>query len=111
MNNMLEIDGEKAVVAYDPELQMLRGEFTSLNGGADFYAQSVPELIEEGRQSLRIFLQMCAEKGVAPRRAFSGKFNVRLHPRDHEAAATAAAAAGKSMNEWIAGVIRQASMV
>jgi len=109
MNNILDIDGEKAVVAYDPDIGMLRGEFTGLNGGADFYAQSVPELIEQGRESLAVFLQMCAEKGIAPRRAFSGKFNIRLKPEEHEAVATAAAAAGLSMNAWLASVIRQAS--
>jgi len=108
MNNIIDIDGEKAVVAYDPDIGMLRGEFTNLNGSADFYAQSVPALIEQGRESLTVFLQMCAEKGLAPHRSFSGKFNVRLDPQDHAAAATAAAAAGLSMNAWIAGVIRQA---
>ena len=38
MNNVVEINGEKAVIAFDPEIQMLRGEFVGLNGGADFYA-------------------------------------------------------------------------
>lgn len=35
MNNVVEINGEKAVVAFDPEIQMLRGEFVGLNGGAE----------------------------------------------------------------------------
>ncbi|WP_420959525.1 type II toxin-antitoxin system HicB family antitoxin [Brucella sp. IR073] len=108
MKNVIEIDGENAVVAFDPEIQMLRGEFIGLNGGADFYAESIPELIEEGRKSLRVFLEACREKGIEPRRKFSGKFNVRLDPRDHEAAVLAAAAEGKSLNEWIAGAIKEA---
>ncbi|HMM64631.1 MAG TPA: type II toxin-antitoxin system HicB family antitoxin [Mesorhizobium sp.] len=109
MNNVMEISGEKAVVTFDPEMQMLRGEFVGLNGGADFYAESVHELIEEGRKSLAVFLEMCREKGIEPNRRFSGKFNVRLDPHDHEAAVVAAAAAGKSLNEWIVGAIRQAA--
>ncbi len=40
MNNVIEIGGEKAVIALDPEIQMLRGEFFGLNGGADFYAEA-----------------------------------------------------------------------
>lgn len=64
MENVMGIAGEKAIVAYDPETEMLRGEFIGLNGGADFYADSVPQLIEEGRKSLAIFLEMCAEKGI-----------------------------------------------
>lgn len=109
MNNILEINGEKAVVVFDPEIQMLRGEFIGLNGGADFYAESVHELMEEGRKSLAVYLDMCREKGIEPRRNFSGRFNVRLTPDEHAAAVTAAAASGKSLNEWIAEALREAA--
>ncbi|KND60661.1 HicB family protein [Candidatus Burkholderia verschuerenii] len=109
MNNVVEINGEKAVIAFDPEIQMLRGEFVGLNGGADFYAEGVRDLVEEGRKSLAVYLEMCREKGIEPRRKFSGKFNVRLDPEDHAAAVIAAAAAGKSLNEWIVGTIREAA--
>jgi len=109
MNNVIEIGGEKAVIAFDPEIQMLRGEFVGLNGGADFYAESVRDLIMEGHKSLAVYREMCREKGIEPRRKFSGKFNVRLDPGDHAAAVIAAAAAGKSLNEWIVGAIRKAA--
>lgn len=109
MNNVIEIDGEKAVVTFDPDIRMLRGEFVGLNGGADFYAESVPDLIEEGRRSLAVYREMCREKGIEPNRKFSGKFNVRLDPEDHAAAVVAAAAAGKSLNEWIVGAIKEAA--
>ena len=49
MNNVIEINGEKAAIAFDPEIQILRGAFVGLNGGADFYAESIHALIEEGR--------------------------------------------------------------
>jgi len=109
MINVIEIAGEKAVISFDPDIQMLRGEFVGLNGGADFYAESVQDLIEEGRKSLAAYLEMCREKGVEPSRKFSGRFNVRLDPGDHAAAVIAAAAAGKSLNEWIVGAIREAA--
>ncbi len=109
MINLIEINGEKAVVTFDPDIQMLRGEFVELNGGADFYAESVSDLIEEGRKSLAVYLEICRGKGIEPGRKFSGKFNVRLNPSDHAAAVIAAAAAGKSLNEWIVGAIREAA--
>lgn len=108
MNNVLIIDNEKAVVSYDPELGMFRGEFLGLNGGADFYSDSVDGLIEEGRKSLAVFMEMCTENGIEPRKHFSGRFNVRLSPKVHEAAVLAAAAANKSLNEWVAETINQA---
>ena len=109
MNNVADINGEKAIITFDPDIQMLRGEFIGLNGGADFYAENVQDLIAEGRKSLAIYLDMCREKNIEPRRKFSGKFNVRLTPDDHAAAVIAAAASGKSLNEWIVGTIREAA--
>ena len=41
MKNIIEIDGQKAVVSFDPDINMLRGEFLGLSGGADFYAADV----------------------------------------------------------------------
>jgi predicted HicB family RNase H-like nuclease len=109
MRNVIEIDGHKAVVSFDPEINMLRGEFLGLSGGADFYAGTVGDLMVEGRASLRVFLDICREKGVAPFREFSGRFNVRLDPKTHEAAVVAAAAERKSLNEWVAEAIEAAA--
>lgn len=109
MKNVLEIDGHKAVLSFDPEIGMIRGEFLGLSGGADFYADSVDKLMVEGRKSLEVFLEMCREKGIEPFREFSGRFNVRLDPKMHEAAVVAAAAEDKSLNEWVAEAIERAA--
>lgn len=109
MKNVIKIDGHNAVLSYDPEIGMIRGEFIALNGGADFYAKSVDDLITEGRTSLRVFLDLCQERGIAPFRTFSGRFNVRLDPHTHEAAVLAAAAENKSLNDWVAEAIAQAA--
>lgn len=34
--NIMDIDGYKAAIAYDPDIDLFRGEFIELNGGADF---------------------------------------------------------------------------
>jgi predicted HicB family RNase H-like nuclease len=109
MNNVMTIGGYQAVIAYDPEIQLFRGEFLSLNGGADFYAKDVVGLQREGEISLKVFLEACAEDGVDPRKHFSGKFILRLDPETHEAAVISAAAHGKSLNQWAVEAIRQAA--
>ena len=109
MKNVIDIDGHSAVVSFDPEIGMIRGEFLGLSGGADFYATSVEALEAEGRKSLEVYLEICKEKGVSPYRKFSGKFNVRLDPEVHEAATLAAAAEDKSLNEWVAEAIATAA--
>lgn len=109
MNNVMEIEGQKAVVSFDPEIGMFRGEFVSLSGGADFYATSVEGLKEEGRASLQTYLEICAENGIEPLRSFSGKFNVRIEAELHAAAVTAAKAERKSLNEWVGEAIARAA--
>lgn len=64
--NVMRVGGHRAVVSYDPELEMFRGEFVGLNGGADFYAADVQTLKKEAEQSLRVFLQVCKEQGIEP---------------------------------------------
>lgn len=66
--NVVEINGFQAVIQYDPEIDMFRGEFINLSGGADFYAKDIEGLQKEGETSLRVFLEMCKEDGVEPRK-------------------------------------------
>ncbi|EHC5874443.1 type II toxin-antitoxin system HicB family antitoxin [Salmonella enterica subsp. enterica serovar Eastbourne] len=101
MINILNIDDQKAVITFDPEIEMFRGEFIGLNGGADFYAYSVEELKKEGAESLRIFLDECRKDGIAPYKSFSGKVTTRLSPERHQALTIAAQATGMSINEML----------
>ena len=109
--NTMTIDGYRAVISFDPEMQMFRGEFVGLNGGADFYAADVKGLKVEGKTSLKIFLAACKRRGIEPHKHFSGKFSLRVDPATHEAAAIAAAAQGQSLNQWASAAIRQAATV
>jgi predicted HicB family RNase H-like nuclease len=96
--NLMTVDGYTAKIEYDEELDLFRGEILGLNGGADFYGKNPKELRAEFKKSLQVFLEVCAEKGIEPRRSFSGKFNLRIPPELHEQLAIAAQAEGKSIN-------------
>ncbi|MCK9512626.1 MAG: type II toxin-antitoxin system HicB family antitoxin [Pigmentiphaga sp.] len=109
MKNVMIIGGQQAVITYDPDLEMFRGEFIGLHGGADFYATDVAGLQREGEASLAVFLDECAKRGIEPRKTFSGKFVLRISPEVHEAVAIAAAASGESLNQWVASALREAA--
>ena len=81
--NVMTVDGYNARIEYDPETDMFRGEVLGLNGGADFYGKNPKELRQEFKRSLAVFLEVCAEKGIEPRRNYSGKFNLRIPPELH----------------------------
>ena len=101
MINLMGFEGHQAVINYDPEIEMFRGEFVNLNGGADFYATDIKGLRKEGEISLAMFLDMCKKDGVEPKKHYSGKFNVRLSSGLHENLVVAAASEGKSINQWV----------
>ena len=96
--NVMTVDGYRAKIEYDEELDLFRGEILGLNGGADFYGKTPKELRTEFKKSLHVFLEVCKEKGLEPRRNFSGKFNLRISPELHEKLAIEAQAQGKSIN-------------
>lgn len=107
MKNIMKFDdGYKAVIAYDPEIDIFRGEFVGLNGGADFYASDLEGLRREGETTLRVFLDECEKRGLEPRKK-AGNFALRLDPELYHQASVAAASADQSLNTFIANAIRQ----
>ncbi len=105
--NIMEIESYKAKIEYDPELDMFRGEILGLNGGADFYGKTPAELRREFKKSLKAFLEVCEEKGISPRKEYSGKFNLRIPPKLHSEIAAMATAEEKSINQWVADTLEQ----
>lgn len=108
MKNTLVINGHQAVISYDPDIELFRGEFLHLNGGADFYADSLEGLRQEGEISLKVFLEECAKRNISPQTRYSGKLSLRLSPEMHAKAAHAARAENVSLNEWIGHLIEHA---
>jgi predicted HicB family RNase H-like nuclease len=105
--NIMTLDGYQAKIEYDAELDVFRGEILSLNGGADFYGKNTKELRTEFKKSLKVFLDVCREKGIEPRRNYSGKFNLRIPADLHEKLAIVAQAEGKSINTVAEEALKQ----
>ncbi|WP_322185966.1 type II toxin-antitoxin system HicB family antitoxin [Fulvimarina sp. 2208YS6-2-32] len=59
--------------------------------------------------SLKVFLDMGAERGLEPFRHSSGKFNVRLDPDLHHAAVVKAKAENISLNDRVRDAISRAA--
>ena len=96
--NLMSLKEYNAKIEYDAELDLFRGEILGLTGGADFYGKNPTELRAEFKKSLQVFLDVCAENGIEPKRHYSGKFNLRIPVELHEKLAIVAEAEGKSLN-------------
>jgi len=105
--NVMEVDGYKAKIEYDSELDQFRGEILGLNGCADFYGKTPTSLRKEFKSSLKVFLEVCTEKGIKPIKNYSGKFNLRISPRLHGDIAVRATAEDKSINQWVSEILKR----
>ena len=108
MKNVMKFGEYAAVISFDPEIQMFRGEFIGLNGGADFYADSIEKLQKEGETSLRVFLEFAAAKNISPKKQFSGKLVLRLKPEIHKKYKILASAKNVSLNQLLNETLEKA---
>jgi predicted HicB family RNase H-like nuclease len=106
---LMRHDDYIARVTYDEGIDSFFGEVINTSDVITFYGRSVEELKRELATSIEVHLEACHARGVKPSRPYSGKFNVRLSPAQHAQIAGAAAAAGKSMNAWIADTLAEAA--
>ncbi|MEX2523537.1 MAG: type II toxin-antitoxin system HicB family antitoxin [Gammaproteobacteria bacterium] len=103
--NIMNVDGYRARIEYDPELDQFRGEILGINGSADFYGRDPVELRKEFRDSLNVFLEVCREKGIEPAREYSGRFNLRIPADLHREIAARASAQDKSINQLVSEIL------
>jgi len=108
MRNTMKFGKYTAVVSYDPEIEMFRGEFIGLNGGADFYADSIKKLKKEGEISLKVFLDFAKEKNIEPERKFSGRLVLRLDPKVHHRYRLKASSRNVSLNQLLSETLESA---
>ena len=101
MNSMRHGD-HVARVTYDEAIDRFVGEVVNTSGVITFYGRSTAELRREMAASIEAHRDACRMKGVEPSRPYIGRFNVRLSPAEHAQIAAAAAAAGRSINSWVA---------
>jgi predicted HicB family RNase H-like nuclease len=108
---MIDYKGYTGVFEFDPELRLFAGHVVDLRDEIYFEGESVEELEVSMQRAVDHYLEVCASRDEAPERPFSGKLNMRLGPQLHRAAATAAAAEGQSLNDWLKRVVADAAHV
>ncbi len=104
---MLKYKDYVGKVDFDAEGKIFTGEVLGLTSVITFQGRNSEELEESFRSSIDLFLKMCAEDGVDPERAFSGRFNLRLSPDLHRKIVIQAAKEGMSLNEWVVNTIQK----
>ena len=105
--NTMEYKGYIAKIEFDPEIKMFCGTVVNATPNT-FYGKSVEDLEAEFANTMEEYFKFCKEKGVDPKKPYSGKFNLRISPELHGMIAVAATSQSKSLNQWITDTLEKA---
>ena len=105
----LKYKGYIGSVEYSEDDKCLFGRVQGmLKDRISYEGSTVEELTADFEGAVDDYLQLCTEKGVKPRKPYTGVLNVRLTPEIHSEAAMAANKAGISINAFIKNAVAKA---
>jgi predicted HicB family RNase H-like nuclease len=109
MKNLMSYRGYTAKVEFDPEDNIFFGHILGVPESITFHGETVSSLTKDFHAAVDHYLKDCAATGREPHKPYSGKLMLRVPAEVHAHAAMMAEAHGKSLNQWAAEVLAQAS--
>ncbi|UYM17848.1 type II toxin-antitoxin system HicB family antitoxin [Endozoicomonas euniceicola] len=100
-----------ARIEYDNEDRIFVGHLAGIQDIVGFHASTVDELEKAFHEAVDNYLAISHKTGRPVQRPYSGNLMLRVTPEVHAAAATAAKANGKSLNQWASEVLGNASQL
>jgi len=101
--------GYAAHIGYSDEDACFVGRIAGIRDIVGFHGESVAELRAAFEEAVEDYLETCQKVGRPPQKPYSGKLMLRVAPEIHAHAAMMAEAKGKSLNQWAAEVLANAS--
>jgi predicted HicB family RNase H-like nuclease len=98
-------------VEYDSEDRIFVGHLAGIEDIVGFHGTSVDELEAAFHKAVDDYLAISEQTGRPAQKPFSGNLMLRVPPDIHASAVTAAKAHGKSLNQWAAEVLGNASQL
>ena len=109
MNNTIIYKGYTARVEFDPRDNIFVGRVLGVRDIIGFHGTTVARLTADFHAAINHYIAVCKKEGKTPEKHASGKLMLRVPPEVHAAALVAAKARGKSLNQWAAEVLAEAS--
>jgi predicted HicB family RNase H-like nuclease len=105
----LKYKGYFAKVEFDSEDHLFIGHIIGIRDVVGFHGESVLELEKAFQEAVNNYLDACIKLDQKPNKPYSGNLMLRIPAEVHAAVAATAEANGKSINQWAAGVLENAS--
>lgn len=108
MNNTMEYKGYLGSVEFSEEDALFYGKVLGIRALISYEGSTARELLTDFHGAVDDYLELCAQQGKKPERAYKGSFNVRISPELHKQAVVAAMAHNMSLNSFVEFSIAQA---
>ena len=108
MNNTMEYKGYVGSVEFSEEDALFYGKVLGIRALISYEGTNAAELVADFHGAVDDYLELCAQSGTEPEKAYKGSFNVRISPELHKQAVVAAMAHNMSLNSFVEASIAQA---
>lgn len=108
MNNTMEYKGYLGSVEFSEEDALFYGKVLGIRALVSYEGNNAQELIADFHGAVDDYLELCAQRGKEPERAYKGSFNVRISPELHKQAVVAAMSRNMTLNSFVESSIAQA---
>ena len=108
MNNTMEYKGYVGSVEFSKEDALFYGKVLGIRGLISYEGTNAAELVTDFHGAVDDYLEVCAQSGTEPEKAYKGSFNVRISPELHKQAVIAAMSHNMSLNSFVETSIQQA---
>ncbi len=105
MANSMKYRGYTARIDFEDEDNIFTGRLLGMAESIVFHGASVEELRADFEFAVDHYLQECARTGKKPEKPAAGRVLLRLPTDLHATALIAAAADGKSLNQWLCDAV------
>ena len=108
MNNTMEYKGYVGSVEFSEEDALFYGKVLGIRALISYEGTNAAELVADFHGAVDDYLELCAQSGTEPEKAYKGSFNVRISPELHKHAVIAAMSHNMSLNSFVEASIQQA---
>lgn len=108
MNNTMEYKGYVGSVEFSEEDALFYGKVLGIRALISYEGNNAAELVADFHGAVDDYLEVCAQSGTEPEKAYKGSFNVRISPELHKQAVIAAMSHNMSLNSFVETSIQQA---
>lgn len=108
MNNTMEYKGYVGSVEFSEEDALFYGKVLGIRALISYEGTNAAELVADFHGAVDDYLEVCAQSGTEPEKAYKGSFNVRISPELHKQAVIVAMSHNMSLNSFVKTSIQQA---